>query len=124
MPLKEYWAYVFSSDKPIGLILAAFNEIGPWRWQLRDSAWYGDYLNTQPIEGVRVRIHEFPSQASEAGVFVGPGDVEGIHYEQGYTALLQIGDDSPATRAEIDKVLRGLLESIGAQNIKGIEPYD
>jgi|GEM_PF-1243100 len=124
MPLKAYWAYVFNCDKPIELILAAFNEAGPWRWGLRDSAWYGDYLNTQPIEGVRVRIHEFPSQASEAGVFVGPGTVEGIRYDRGYTALLQIRSESPATKAEIDAVLRGLLGRIHAENLREIEPYD
>ncbi|HXG67001.1 MAG TPA: hypothetical protein VNO70_18000 [Blastocatellia bacterium] len=124
MPLKEYWAYVFTCDKPIEAILTAWNEAGPWQWGLRDSAWYGDYLNTRPAEGVRVRIHEFPSQASEAGPFLGPGTVEGIRYDQGYTALLQIEAESSATKAEINEVLRGLLERINAEKIKGIEPYD
>ncbi|MBI4207816.1 MAG: hypothetical protein HY527_22575 [Betaproteobacteria bacterium] len=124
MSLKAYWAYVFTCDKPIEAILAAWNETGPWQWRLRDSAWYGDYLNTRPTDGVRVRIHEFPSQASEAGTFVGPGSVEGVRYSQGYTALLQIEPESVATKAEIDAVLQGLLERINAEKIKTIEPYD
>ncbi|MGH3086065.1 MAG: hypothetical protein ACRDSJ_01950 [Rubrobacteraceae bacterium] len=124
MSLKEYWAYVFTCEEPIEAILAVCNEAGPWRWQLRDSAWYGDYLNTQPVEGLRVRIHEFPSQASEAGVFAGPGTVEGVRYDRGYTSLLAIRDESPATRADVDEVLRGLMERIGARNIQAIQPYD
>jgi hypothetical protein len=68
--LKSNWAYDFECDQPLERMLTAFNAAGPWRWELRDSAWYGDYLNTQPISGVRVRIHEY-SQAGEAGTFVG-----------------------------------------------------
>ena len=124
MSLQEYWAYVFTSGKPIELILEAWNEAGPWQWQLRDSAWYGDYLNTQTVPGTRVRIHEFPTQASEAGIYVGPGTVEGVQYAQGYTALLQIKPESSAIKAEIDGVLRGLLEKINVENLKEIEPYD
>lgn len=124
MSLKAYWAYVFTCDKPIEVILAVCNEAGPWQWVLRESAWYGDYLSTWSFKGLRVRIHEFPSQASEAGVFVGPGTVEGVRYDQGYTALLEIESESSATKAEIDEVFRGLLERINAENIKEIEPYD
>jgi hypothetical protein len=124
MPFKEYWAYVFTCEQPIEAILADWNEAGPWQWQLRDSAWYGDYLNTRPIKGLRVRIHEFPSQASEAGPFLGPGTVEGVRYDRGYTVLLQIEAGSSAMKAEVDEVIRGSLGRISAENIKEIEPYD
>ena len=124
MSLQEYWAYVFTSDKPIELILEIWNEAGPWQWQLRDSAWYGDYLNTRTIPGTRVRIHEFPTQASEAGAFLGPGLVEGVRFHQGYTALLELKAESSATKAEFVWVLRGLLEKIEAENLKEIEPFD
>ena len=122
--LTADWAFVFTCDLPMEAILEDWNAAGPWQWTLRDSAWYGDYLNTRPVEGVRARIHEFPQQASEAGVFVGPGTVEGVRYESGYTALLQIEDGSRATKAEIDATLAGLLRQIGAENIREIEPYD
>ena len=123
MPLKNYWAYVFTFDEPIETLLSNFNEAGPWQWELRESSWYGDYLNVRPVTGVRVRIHEFP-QANEGGVFVGPGIVEGFRYDKGYTALLEIEAESPATKAEINEVFQSLLSKISAQNIKEIEPYD
>jgi hypothetical protein len=116
MLLKAYWAYDFVCDLSIGDMLAAFNAAGPWQWKLRDSAWYGDYLNTRPTEGVRVRVHEYP-QAGEAGVFVGLRN-------RGFSALLQIEAKSLASQAEVDEVLRGLLNTVNAQSITEIEPYD
>ena len=104
--LKHYWAYEFTCASSIEGILDEFNRSGPWSWQMRDSAWYGDYLNVRPAEGVRVRIHEF----QEGG--------------RTYTALLQIESESPAERPQIDEVCKGLLAKISAQNIKEIEPYD
>ncbi len=91
---------------------------------MRDSAWYGDYLNTRPLDGVRVRIHEFPTQASEAGANLGPGIVNGVRYEEGLTALLQIEEHSSATREEVDSVLKRLLDLIHAEAVNQIEPYD
>ena len=84
-----------------------FNSSGPWSWQIRDSAWYGDYLNVRPTKGVRVRIHEFQERDRRT-----------------YTALVQIESESSAERPQIDEVCRGLLTRIGAQNIKEIAGYD
>jgi len=103
MSLKHYWAYDFTCAKSMETIQTVFNEVGPWMWEMRDSAWYGDYLNARPSTGVRVRIHL----------------VEGI-----YSALLQIGSESAAQQNQIDVVCRGLLAKIHAENIKEIEPYD
>ena len=116
MPLESYWAYDFGSDRSLESILAVFNEAGPWQWQLRESAWYGDYVATRPSEGVRVRVHEYP-QLGEAGKFVGLRD-------RGFSALLEIEAGSSATQAEIDEVFRGLLGRVKATGVTGIEPYD
>jgi hypothetical protein len=97
-------------------MLAVFNEAGPWRWEPHESAWYGDYLNARPAEGVRVRVHEYP-QVGEGGVFVGLR-------EKGFSALLQIEGESPATQAEVNDVFRGLLNRVNATDMKVIEPYD
>jgi len=118
---RAYWAYVFTCEQSIEAMLAALNDAGPWRWQARESAWYGDYLNVRPAEGVRLRIHEFPS-SGEVSIFVGPGVVDGVAYDRGYTALLEL--DNAAARAEIDGIFRGLLGTIGAGNITAIDPYD
>jgi hypothetical protein len=32
--------------------------------------------------------------------------------------------EDPAAQAEIDRIFRGLLDTIGAVNVKPIEPYD
>jgi hypothetical protein len=123
MSRKTCWAYAFTCEQPMEAILAALNAAGPWQWQARDSAWYGDYLNVRPVPGARVRIHEFPSSGSEeAGVYVGPGTVDGVVYDQGFTALLEA--EAPANRLEIDRTFRGLLEPIGATNVREIAAYD
>ena len=116
MSLKAYWAYDFECDLSIERIIAAFNAIGPWQWKLRDSAWYGDYLNTRPTEGVRVRIHQYP-QAEEAGVFVGLRN-------RGFSALLLIEAESLGSQTEVDEIFRGLLNTVNAHSITEIEPYD
>ncbi len=97
-------------------MLSVFNDAGSWQWELRESSWYGDYLNARPVEGVRVRIHEYP-QTGEAGEFVGLRD-------KGFSALLEIEAESSTTREEIDEVFGDLLANIGAEDVKEIEPYD
>lgn len=116
MPLKAYWAYDFACGRQIEEIRTVFEEAGPWQWELRESAWYGDYLNTRPTEGVRVRVHEYP-QTGDAGTFVG-------RRAQGFSALLQLEEESSATRDEIDNIFRGLLNRVDAREVAEIEPYD
>jgi len=111
-----YWAYDFGCDQSLEDMLSVFNEAGPWHWVLRDSAWYGDYLNTNPTGGVRVRVHEYP-QRGEAGMFVGLR-------RKGFSILLEIKAESSAAQAEVDEVFRGLMERVNATNITEIEPYD
>lgn len=56
---RIHWSHYFRCDQSLESMLTTFNQAGPWQWQLRDSAWYGDYLNTRPAEGVRVRIQSY-----------------------------------------------------------------
>ena len=117
MPLKAYWAYDFAFDRPIEEMLAVFNEAGSWQWGLRDSAWYGDYLNTRPLEGVRVRVHQYPQEPRPGVLFIGLQD-------KGFSALLQIEAESTATQAQVEDGFRRLLTRINATNVTQIEPYD
>ncbi|MCO6453100.1 MAG: hypothetical protein J5I90_20130 [Caldilineales bacterium] len=112
MSFKANWAYDFSCDQPLETIGAAFNDAGPWQWQLRDSYIYGDYLNARPAPGVHLRVHEYPQ-----AFYKGPR-------EQGFLALLQIETDSLLDKAEIDAVFQGLLNRVMATGITEIEPYD
>lgn len=110
------WAYDFTVERPIESILAAFNTAGPWQWQLRESAVYGDYLNCRPHPQVRVRVHEYPSVGAY-GTYVGLRD-------RGFMALLQVVSEDAATRSGIDRVFHDLLQGIDAANLTEIEPYD
>lgn len=116
MPLKAYWANDFACDRQLDDLHVVFNAAGPWRWELHDSAWYGDYLNTRPTQGVHVRVHAYP-QTGEGGTFVGLRD-------RGFSALLQIEAGSLAAQDEVDSVFRGLLSKAGTKEITEIEPYD
>ena len=71
---------------------------------MRDSHWYGDYLNSRPAEGVRVRIHEWPDSI--------------------YTILLQIRAESTVKREAIDEAVRAIFGFLETKNIRETEPYD
>jgi hypothetical protein len=114
---KAYWAYAFKTSQALGAICTAWNAAGPWQWQIRDSHWYGDYLNTRPIDGVRVRVHE-PAGPHSA---LGPDDPRAKGKQ---TALLQIEESSAATYDEIDGTFRMLVAAIGAKEPEPITPYD
>jgi hypothetical protein len=101
---EPYWAYEFQCGKSLEAILVILVEESPWDWHSRDSHWYGDYLNSRPMEGVRVRIHEWP--------------------ESKYTILLQIDSESAAERSAIDEDIKVIFEKIEAKNIHETEPYD
>jgi len=116
MRIKETWAYDFRSDRSFEDILAVLDKESPWAWEVRDSAWYGEYLTTVPAPGSRIVIHAYPYDG-DAGRFFG------LH-DEGFSTILRIGVDSGADRAEIDRTFRTLLSKIGAHGITEIEPYD
>ena len=112
MSFKANWAYDFSCNHSLEEIVGVFNDAGPWQWQLRDSYMVGMYLNTRPVDGVHVRVHEYPQAFMK-----GPR-------EAGFSALLQIENDSVAVQEDVDRVFRELLGRVRATDINGIEPYD
>jgi hypothetical protein len=105
--LTAYWAYEFTHGLGVEALGKALDAAGPWKWELRDSGFYGDYLNCRPVPSVRVRIHEFTDPSPHLCV------------------LLQIEEGSPATRAEIDAQARAALAAAAVTGkLKEIEPYD
>lgn len=116
MPLKAYWAYDFVCERPLQDLLTLFNAACPWNWRMQESSWYGDYLNTRPTEGVRVRVHEY-RQTGDGGTFTGLRD-------EGFCALLQIEAESLASQDEVDSIFRDLLNRFNASEVAEIEPYD
>jgi hypothetical protein len=65
------WAYEFTSAVALVDLESKFNQSGPWRWEMRESSWYGDYLVTKPATGVRIRIQD-PQQSGAAGIRAAP----------------------------------------------------
>jgi hypothetical protein len=114
---NEYWAYDFACGKTLEDILASLNSCGPWRWTLNESSWYGDYLNCRPMDGVRLRIHQYP-QSGEGGYFF-----TGLR-GKGFSALLEAHAGSPAERTGIDEIFRSLLGALDASGITDIAYYD
>jgi len=115
VPPKAYWAYNFLCDRTLEELCAVFNEKGPWVWRLRESAWYGDYLNTRPTADggylntrpaarLRVRVHK--------------------HGAGNFTALLEVEGGSEAARDEVESIIQRLLSGVDAREISEIEPYD
>ena len=119
----HFWAYALTCDGEIEDILAAWNGAGPWRWELRERFFFGAYLNSRPVGGVRVQLHEFFPDSASLAMYPGPGTVDGFRYEKGFTVQLEIHADSSLPKEETDEVVRRLFELIRAENIKTIDPY-
>jgi hypothetical protein len=47
--MKELFAVSFTSDLSMEDIYAKVNELGPWRWSMRDSEQWGDYISTRAV---------------------------------------------------------------------------
>ena len=58
-----HFAFQFSWDRSIYEIKQKLNAIKKWQWRVRDSAWYQDFLQCRPKEGLRICIYsENPPQ--------------------------------------------------------------
>jgi hypothetical protein len=116
MPLRDYWAYDFACDRSLPDMQAALDAAGPWKWAARDSAWYGEYLHAVAADGARVALHCYPQEGA-GGTFTGLR-------ESGWSVLLKIDAASAATQEEVDRIFQGLLQKVGAGDVREIEPYD
>lgn len=119
----HFWAYALTCDKEIEDIASAWNDAGPWQWELRERFFFGSYLNSRPAEGARVHLHEFFPDSQSLLMYPGPGIVDGFDYRKGFTAQLELHADSPLSKEMVDGEFRRLMEFVGAENIKMIDPY-
>lgn len=104
------WAFNFQCNQSLDEICSSFNASGPWQWDVRENYVFGDYLNTRPEEGLRLRVHFFPQGF--------------VQNKTGFSALLELEEDSTLTQRAVDDTFRKLLSQIQAQDIKAVEPYD
>ena len=96
------WAYEFTSAISLTELERSFNEAGPWRWEMRDSSWYGDYLVAKPASGVRIRIQD-PKQSGAVGIRPAPAG------EHRYWAQLDVESKRESVRQSTDAAFRQLL---------------
>ncbi len=44
--MKQVFAYRFTTELTLPQVFERLNEEGPWRWSMRDSDRWGDYMST------------------------------------------------------------------------------
>ena len=106
------WAYDFGCDQSLEDVLDHFNQAGPWAWTGRDSYIEGNYLNSRPVDGVRIKVNQYPQ------AFI--TDRKG----SGYSALIRTDSDDVEFRLGLDQKLKRLLELIDAKDVVAIDVYD
>lgn len=110
MSNSNRWAFDFQCDQSLDDICSTFNASGPWQWDVRENYVFGDYLNSRPEEGLRLRVHFFPQGFAQN--------------KSGFSALLELEANSPLTQSAVDGAFRKLLAQVQARKIKAVEPYD
>ena len=105
----EMWGYAFDSRFSLAEMVASLNEGGNWLWQLRDSTWFGDYLNCRPIGGCRVRIHDAQGTAVAGGR---------------YRATVEVRPHADIPREAFDIAVREVLKRVGGEAVIACEPFD
>jgi hypothetical protein len=99
------WAYQFSCGRSLSEMEAILDRSGPWRWGIRDCAWYPDFLQCRPDDQVRICLYERKPPG-------GPG----------YRCLVEISSGSRQHRSSIDPVLVGLLGKLPVADLVEVEP--
>jgi hypothetical protein len=127
-------AYEFGSEESLEGLAQRLNGSGPWTWEIRDSHWYGDYLNCRPVPGVRVRIHD-PSQfnTAEGPHFVNSSPVhpavstepaEAKAHRAVHRYVCQLDVDKGINRSPHEKTLMGQLSRLAVVGLVDIPVYD
>jgi hypothetical protein len=130
MTTPTSWAYAFDCDAASTTeIQAILNAAGPWSWGMGDSVWYGSPLRCTPAEGVKARIVDSGelTEGTAAGLMYQAEQIREAEREgrppptfkrEGRCQIsVELAATATVRREEIDGVVRGLLERLGARNI-------
>jgi hypothetical protein len=105
------WVYEFTCEHSLSEMESILDRAGPWRWGIRDCAWYPDFLQCRPHDGVRICLYERKPPG-------GPG----------YRCLVEIAAGSGQQRSAIDPILVRVLETLPATGLVEVEsgewPFD
>lgn len=108
----QAWAYDFACELGLEEVLGRFNRLGPWQWQMRENYIEGDYLNVRPVDGLRLKVNEYPQAFIQNP------------QSSGFRTLARLQSGAMVSRDQVDSVLNDLLREIDASRITAIEPYD
>jgi hypothetical protein len=101
------WAYEFACAKSLYEMEPLLHQAGPWRWAIKDCAWYPDFLQSRRPDGGRICVYA-----------VDPPD------GRVYRAYLEAGPSAPGGRSAVDPVFRGLLARLPVTGLREIEAVD
>jgi hypothetical protein len=98
----KVWAYEFTCEKSCYEMEMILNEVGPWKWRIRDCDWYPDFLECHSND-VRMCIYE------QRGL---------------YRCLIESRSSSGVERALYDPMIVNLLNKIPINNLKEISSFE
>jgi hypothetical protein len=105
------WAYEFSCERSLAEMEPILDRSGPWRWTIRDCAWYPDFLQCRPQDDVRICLYERNPPRGPA-----------------YRCHVEIAPRTAAQRASIEPVLVGLLGKLPVDGLVEVDagewPFD
>lgn len=113
------FALAFDSPLSFSDILARLNQLGPWSWRARDSAWYGNVASAR-TESLRLDLIE--SGLSDVG-----GRVDAGEGRQFAISVRYRGERPPSAReqASLENRIRGeILPALGAERIAPTDTVD
>lgn len=104
-------AYEFACDRSLAEMAPLLTRAGPWTWSVRDCAWYPDYLQCRPEEGIRICVYEVNPPGGPA-----------------YRSLVEIRAGAGRGPDPVDRVFLELLDALPARAVVEIEagewPFD
>ena len=110
------WAYEFTSRAALIELANEFNASGPWRWEMRESSWYGDYLLSRPSKQICLRIQD-PQQSGAVGVRPAPAG------ERRYWVQLDVESSDEALRRSTDTVFRQLVAAYAGTSLEDMDTW-
>lgn len=114
----DAWGYAFDCQQCLSEMAVAFNAASPWRWELRDSAAFGDYLRCLPHPGRRIRLHDTDEFALRPPPSVPLGFQEP---PPKFVATLELDPSDAALRPELDTRFLLLLEKLNVYRLHAFE---
>jgi hypothetical protein len=99
------WAYEFSSARSLYEMPPILDQAGPWRWGIKDCAWYPDFVLCRPDGDVRICLYEQKP----------PGGPT-------YRCVVEIGHGARVPRSSIDPALVAALGRLPVTDLVEVEP--